>query len=173
MAPNPRRLDARLDALYEKLPKLDCRGLCADSCGPIEMSVAERQRIKRAGVDLVPYDQMMATSCWVCPALSPLGRCTIYDIRPMICRLWGIVESMPCPHGCVPDGGRLSDEVGMGMLAEALSVGGSPPGLNGVNRALIDALFSNPELSEQFQEYVADGMAKERGRLDRIRAQNE
>lgn len=173
MAPNPTRLNARLDALYEKLPRLDCQGLCSDSCGPIEMSVAERQRIERTGVKMIPYDQMMATSCWVCPALSPLGLCTVYEIRPMLCRLWGIVESMPCPYDCVPEGGHLSDKVGFGLLAESLQVGGAPPGRAGIDRKIVEAIFENPQVRDSFREFVTEGMEAERGRLSAIRGKEK
>jgi Fe-S-cluster containining protein len=37
-----------------------------------------------------------------CPKLNGLGLCTVHDERPLICRLWGVVENMPCPHGCTP-----------------------------------------------------------------------
>ncbi|MFG1709158.1 hypothetical protein ACFLIM_38800 [Nonomuraea sp. M3C6] len=30
-------------------------------------------------------------------------------MRPLICRLWGATEGMPCEHGCVPERGRLTD----------------------------------------------------------------
>lgn len=30
------------------------------------------------------------------------GRCTIYPVRPLVCRLLGHVEWMPCPTGAVP-----------------------------------------------------------------------
>lgn len=38
-----------------------------------------------------------------CPLLTADKKCSVYHIRPMICRLWGIVERMPCHHGCVPE----------------------------------------------------------------------
>ena len=42
--PDPERV-AALDALYAELPHLECRGLCWHSCGPIDMSHTERDRI--------------------------------------------------------------------------------------------------------------------------------
>lgn len=38
----------------------------------------------------------------VCPALVE-NRCTVYDVRPTICRLWGAGPGMACPWGCEPD----------------------------------------------------------------------
>lgn len=84
-----------LDRLYASLPTIACKGLCADSCGPIAMTPAEFGRIaERTGSEPV-------ATTMTCPLLAN-ERCTVYDIRPTICRLWGVVESMPCPHGCVP-----------------------------------------------------------------------
>ena len=31
------------------------------------------------------------------------GRCTIYNDRPLVCRLWGAAENLICPFGCKPD----------------------------------------------------------------------
>jgi hypothetical protein len=105
-----------LDALYAQLPTIECRGKCQDSCGPIDMSVAERRRIADRGVDIP-----LAPTC---PALSMFGTCAVYDVRPMICRLWGVVEAMACPYGCMPEGGWLDDATGLELLGSSIRVGG-------------------------------------------------
>ncbi len=87
--------DAELDALYAELPALDCLGLCHGSCGPILMSPAESARLAEHGT-VIPLS-------WSCPALTMLRRCSVYEVRPLICRIWASVESMACPHGCRPD----------------------------------------------------------------------
>lgn len=71
---------AQLDALYAELPKLECRGKCQDSCGPIDMGLAERQRIAEQGVKIPPLSSP-------CPALTFLGTCGVYEVRPLICFL--------------------------------------------------------------------------------------
>lgn len=38
---------------------------------------------------------------FTCPVLSD-GLCSAHPARPMLCRLWGVVEGMECPHGCLP-----------------------------------------------------------------------
>lgn len=33
-----------------------------------------------------------------CPMLNEQGKCSVYAIRPLVCRLFGVVHKMPCPH---------------------------------------------------------------------------
>jgi Fe-S-cluster containining protein len=91
-----------LGVLYAELPTIDCQRQCFDSCGPIWMSRVEWQRIvkrvgrePRGGPDLV------------CPMLRDRA-CTVYSIRPLICRLWGVCEGLECPWGCQPEPRYLS-----------------------------------------------------------------
>lgn len=115
---------ASLDALYAALPSLECLGLCGHSCAQhVDASTAERARIEQQGVDL---DR--ATPSGACPALTRTAwgadRCSVHDVRPMICRLWGTAAAMPCPHGCRPAGGLVDDRVAMRWLLSSLQVGG-------------------------------------------------
>lgn len=91
-----------LEALYAALPALACKGLCQHSCEEhVEASDLEHARARTAGVDLTA-----PTATGACPALVSTfgaGHCGIHPVRPMVCRLWGIAASMPCPHGCLPD----------------------------------------------------------------------
>lgn len=141
MAPNPRRLDARLDALYDQLPSMSCKGLCHDSCGPIEMTVRERQRIReRTGEDVTCG--MGAT----CSMLTPDRKCGVYDIRPMICRGWGLTRTMRCPYGCEPDDGFMEDADLFRLLGEADVVGGRDGGrTERLQAGILQALQSDPE----------------------------
>lgn len=105
------RAKALLDELYAELPAIDCQRKCESSCGPIAMSRGEWQRIiKRKGFE------PRATSI-DCPLLDR-GLCSVYAIRPMICRLWGVIETMPCPWGCKPER-YLSTREGYIYLARA------------------------------------------------------
>lgn len=90
-------MDAQqIEAIYARLPELDCQKKCAVSCGPIMMSKAEEDRI----ADHVGYRPQFLQS--PCPLLNAFGRCSAYEVRPAICRLWGVVESLRCPYGCEP-----------------------------------------------------------------------
>lgn len=112
-------VDDQLDALYAELPSMECAGLCHDSCGSIGMTVAEQRRIAARGVNL----PLMAVFPDLCPALTMLKRCGVYPVRPLICRLWGLVRSMPCTHGCRPEGGYLTEAQGHAFLRRAMEIG--------------------------------------------------
>jgi|ERR1700677_137878 len=119
--------DAGLQALYDQVPAIpDCDGSCWTTCGPIEMSDRERQRIREAGLRITPYREALATGGkFTCDALSSGKECAVY--RPLICRLWGASEGLRCVYGCVPEGGWLPDAEMFRLLAEAARVGGGPP----------------------------------------------
>jgi hypothetical protein len=52
-----------------------------------------------------------------CSALDGVGRCSVYEERPLLCRLWGAVEKMTCQFGCVPADGWLDPDVEAEVLA--------------------------------------------------------
>jgi hypothetical protein len=107
----------RLEQIYAEVPAIDCQGLCADSCGPLIIDAPERARIQQHTGRTIPNLQLN------CPALTILRRCSVYNNRPLLCRLWGVVESMPCPWGCRPDR-YLTDAEGHALLARARSAHG-------------------------------------------------
>ncbi len=101
-----------IDRIYASLPKLKCQGKCQRSCGPILMSRVEWERI---GDCLGLYPEGDASL--VCPMLDrATGRCSVYLIRPLICRLWGMVRKMRCPWGCRPER-WVSDKEARELLA--------------------------------------------------------
>jgi Fe-S-cluster containining protein len=170
MARNPRRVWARLDALYAQLPGIDCQGLCADSCGPIPAGGMEQERIQRTAgraVSAAPVRTVVDDTLEVCHECSMLvdGRCSVYDIRPMICRLWGLTEDMPCIYGCVPEGGLLSVEEGYAFLAEAFDVAGWPPGWERYARQEIREMVADPKRRASFINHHRPTVAGRRASL--------
>ncbi len=117
---------ASLADIYERIPEVRCKGLCQDSCGPIAMSVEEDARLRARGVEIPPMagavEAIQRGEDYYCPALQD-GRCSVYDDRPTICRLWGATQSMPCPHGCSPPE-SLSQQESYDLLTRAGEVGG-------------------------------------------------
>lgn len=123
MRPADQTRAAALDKLYATLPAINCQGLCWDSCGRLPLLKVEQTRIAETTGITIP----VATSGrapMVCPALTMFRQCAAYTIRPLICRLWGLVDNMPCTYGCAPDGGRLSVAEGYELLAQALEIDG-------------------------------------------------
>lgn len=114
---------AELDRLYAMLPALECKGRCHDSCTAIDCSELERRRLAERGIELPNISPRLQLRLIMakgevtrCPALGPLNTCTVYDIRPMICRAFGLTMDprapgqfadfrgpMMCDYGCVPD----------------------------------------------------------------------
>lgn len=107
---------AELEALYAELPTIACQGKCAESCGPVPMGRIEWQSVCRAGGERKGGDDL------ICPYLEN-ERCSVYSVRPFLCRLWGVVEAMPCPWGCKPERMLTADE-GRELLARAAAISG-------------------------------------------------
>lgn len=109
----------KLERLYRELPTVACEGKCHTSCGPIAMSEAEVSRIVNR-IGEIPYP-----SCIDCQFLTAANRCAIYSLRPMICRLWGVSEAMPCEHGCEVTPRPLTDAETRDYLQRSLDIGGT------------------------------------------------
>jgi uncharacterized protein len=101
-----------LQKIYDSLPNLKCKGLCHEACGPIEIFKAERDNLGRSFKhknlkDVLFHLKKRHTDdydgCITCPMLTGENKCSVYDKRPVICRLWGLVENMKCKWGCIPD----------------------------------------------------------------------
>lgn len=101
--------DNELDAIYATLPKLVCQQKCGSFCGPIKVGPDEwRRLVAAAGAE--PSARSLFTALR-CPFVTAAGTCSVYDVRPMICRLWGAVRAvMACPHGCQPSRWLNEDE---------------------------------------------------------------
>ncbi|MFD8340286.1 YkgJ family cysteine cluster protein [Streptomyces solisilvae] len=150
--------DSAADALYAKVPDIGCKGLCKASCGPINMSHRERTRIRQqTGIDIPPGSQMIKQGQLTCPALTGEGRCGAYRYRPMICRVWGASEDLPCRWGCQPaDGERpLTGAETYQLLGAAMDAGGGCPDRSitaaAVEQAIADhgeIFFSSPAKDE-------------------------
>lgn len=115
-----------LQAIWNRVPEMkDCQGRCHTSCGPVPVSGAERKVIEDQGKDIGIKDGMLGPM--TCSLLSPDGSCSIYSVRPLMCRIWGASKFLPCPYGCVPE--RYITEVeAWEMLNEIAALTGEDPG---------------------------------------------
>jgi uncharacterized protein len=120
-------VDAQVAALYARIPKIDCRQKCQVYCGVVVQlgayTEAERPEIERAVRD-APIVRRADASPLECKALDADGRCTIYAVRPAICRFFGVVEGLTCPHGCVPK--RMLSQAEMREILTALETIAGP-----------------------------------------------
>jgi Fe-S-cluster containining protein len=133
-----------LRAIWDRVPSIDCKGECSNSCGPIGCSSIETELIEeRAGREFTSDEE------GTCVMLK-LGRCSVYSIRPVICRLWGVIESMPCPHGCTPER-VLSDAEGFRLMGEAMDLAGDDDGE--IARRLIES--APPAFWDALQRHAA------------------
>ncbi|MFP4248601.1 MAG: YkgJ family cysteine cluster protein [Armatimonadota bacterium] len=105
---------------YERLPMADCTGCegCASRCmGNLAITRVEFDAIREflGGAIYQPTVRDAGRMATPCEFSDPDGpRCLIYPVRPLICRLFGIVEWLPCPRGrvrtLVPDGPRIMEQ---------------------------------------------------------------
>lgn len=89
--------------LYKKIPRFECIEGCTDCCGPVPWSTYELQQ---ARLSAPPPDNADKTCDF-----AKGGRCAIHEHRPLMCRLFGTVDDLRCPHGRGPLK-RLSTETG-------------------------------------------------------------
>lgn len=116
--------ETALRELWARIPAVECRGKCWDSCGAIQMTDPEHALTARGGFEIA--DSSYDGSGSLCPALTVLNTCAVYDDRPTICRLFGAAENMQCSQGCRPVDGQpfLRVRDAYRLLAEALRIAG-------------------------------------------------
>lgn len=81
---------------YERIPTFQCKTGCTECCGNVPFTKEEWDQ-------LTPEEQARPTQGLTCRFKGDSG-CTIYDRRPMLCRLFGAVDDpkLTCWHGCRP-----------------------------------------------------------------------
>lgn len=99
-----------LREIYASIPSPDCKGLCVDACTTVPVFPFELEQLEGAAGRKLPTVNagdplggviLGAAIGDPCPLLV-LGRCSVYEHRPLICRSFGSVEGLACPHGCRP-----------------------------------------------------------------------
>lgn len=94
-----------------RIPSFTCKEGCHECCGLVPFTTAERDRV--AAVRPLEQWEPFVDGSWVpsaalasfkCPFVGE-GGCSIYDVRPMVCRLFGAVDHpmMKCPMGSAPE----------------------------------------------------------------------
>lgn len=100
---------SKLQALYAKIPPIECKGLCHPSCSIVPAAKIEIKRARERMGGKNPFNPIHTlraleageTKIPSCAALKD-KRCSIYSVRPAICRLYGVAEGLECHFGCEP-----------------------------------------------------------------------
>lgn len=113
-----------LEDVWAAVPRIECRKRCAGSCTVVPLHQIELQRlVKDTGpvahleFGIARETRVLRTVDGACPKLR-FKQCTAYVARPLICRLYGVAEEMPCQHGCKPE--RTLDRDEVAVLIEAI-----------------------------------------------------
>lgn len=142
-----------LRRIYSALPSLECKGLCHTECmSGLDMSRAERSRIEAATGQTIPLTMFVNTRL-PCPMLED-NRCGIYRLRPLICRIWGMVDNprLRCPHGCTPDRWLTETET-VELILDSFDAG-TPPALD-MPIDEIREILHEPGIAEALAPYIA------------------
>jgi hypothetical protein len=99
-----------LREIYAAIPSPECKGLCADTCTTVPVfpfELLQLEAVTGRKLPTMPAGDAIGGLLLgneigkPCPMLV-LGRCSVYEHRPLICRAYGSVEGLQCPHGCRP-----------------------------------------------------------------------
>ena len=85
--------ETTIKKLRKMIPSFQCKKGCTDCCGFTPWTKWEWEQI--------PDALKTKTNELKCPYATKNG-CMVYEHRPIICRMFGTVEQMKCPHGCGP-----------------------------------------------------------------------
>lgn len=83
-----------VDQIYASIPDVGCTGRCFECCSFIGTWEAEKRRLRSKGISLPQIHEAP------CHHLDWKNQCGIYENRPLICRLYGVIPQLQCPFGC-------------------------------------------------------------------------
>ena len=101
-----KHIQDRLQQIYEKIPAFPSCKHCHQCCGPILWFQPEEENIRNylkkhhLSYQMWTLEEFMLHNMQ-CPYLSKNG-CSIYPARPLICRLQGVIEDLPCRQNIQP-----------------------------------------------------------------------
>ena len=98
-------MNPKLEAIYSQIPRSTCSPECGECCGILWPSLAELRNIQGwCEAHHVEYRDFNMTVGLDCPYMGTDKSCTIYPVRPFLCRIMGVSVDIPCPLGkCKPN----------------------------------------------------------------------
>lgn len=93
-----------------------CRENCGECCGvvPIPKTTWEdNKHLAKRVVEVREFDKLMAviTTDMLCCFLGDDKKCLIYNQRPEICRIYGMIPDLACPYVRCNGTSRIPEEV--------------------------------------------------------------
>jgi Fe-S-cluster containining protein len=95
-----------IDRIYAQLPTIVCKRKCTIACGAVVLTDLEARRLQvtaHVKPRTIPLTLDSGKTIERCIYLQGERVCKVYDVRPLICRVFGLVKMLSCMHGCVPD----------------------------------------------------------------------
>ena len=94
-----KEIKKKLEEIYSKIPSFDCKH-CNECCGPVlwfepeEILIKEYMQ-KNNLKKIVWTKEEFEKNDNICPYIKN-NRCIIYPVRPIVCRLQGVVVDLKC-----------------------------------------------------------------------------
>jgi len=96
-----KEIQKKLEKIYAKIPNFECKH-CHECEGPIIWFKPEeiiiRDYLEKNNMQYIKWTkEEFQKNKNKCPYLMD-DRCSIYPVRPIVCRLQGTTEDLPCKH---------------------------------------------------------------------------
>jgi hypothetical protein len=91
-------MNNKLEKVYNQIPASSCPSGCGKCCGILYPSESEISNIKtwlkKRNREYIDFNMTIGLDC---PYLSKDKSCSIYPVRPFLCRILGVSADLPCP----------------------------------------------------------------------------
>jgi len=102
-----------LNTIYSEVPAFECKPDCSACCGPVQWSLIEEVNIQRYLNQKhmkMRIKKLVSLDDPICPYVNAEHKCDIYPVRPLLCRVFGVLNNfrLVCPF--MPAKQTLPDE---------------------------------------------------------------
>jgi hypothetical protein len=88
----------QLTEIYKQIPQSTCPHNCGECCGILFPSMAELRNVQTwCSKKHLAFKNFNMTTGLDCPYLDTNKQCSIYPVRPFLCRILGVCSDLPCP----------------------------------------------------------------------------
>ena len=101
--------EGKLKYLYSKIPEFNCIPRCTACCGPHPWANVEHRVIAKWMSERGMVEKFSKTMFGDCQYIEN-HKCSIYEVRPVLCRLFGVVDTPKLMCSFRPSKGHISDE---------------------------------------------------------------